>query len=255
VRLLVYGERDYPAALRELYSPPFLLYLRGSLPAEQGEQVAVVGTRNPTEEGRAAAFALAAELVLAGAAVVSGLAYGIDGASHWGAVRYGGCTLAVLAHGVDAVYPGGHKELAAEILKSGGGLLSEYPPGTEPRRYRFPERNRLISGLCRGTVIVQAPQKSGALITADYALEQGRDVWVHRAGLDGPRGAGTARLHEEGAPAAGHAEDILTEWGYSCGAGELREVDTREMDAADMIEEELAGRVTRFAGHLFRRAG
>ncbi len=255
IGLLVYGEEQYPAALRELYAPPFLLYLRGKLPGEEHERVAMVGTRKPCTDGRAAAFSMAAELVLSGVCVVSGLAYGIDGASHWGAVRYGGRTVAVLAHGVDAVYPGGHKELAAGILRSGGGLVSEYAPGTKPRRYHFPERNRLISGLCRGTVIVQAPAKSGALITADYALEQGRDVWVHRAGLAGECGAGTERLREEGAAVAEHAEDILGEWYEQPISVRLREVRDGEMTKATMLEEELEGRVTRFAGRSFRRAG
>jgi DNA processing protein len=253
--LLVYGEQVYPAALEELYSPPFLLYLRGELPREEREWMAVVGTRTPSDEARAAAFAISAELVLSGICVVSGLAFGIDGCAHRGAVRYSGKTVAVLAHGVDAVYPGGHKDLAASILGSGGGLVSEYAPGTAPRRYHFPERNRIISGLCRGTLIVQAPAKSGALITADYALEQGRDVWVHTAGLRGERGAGTRRLRDEGAPEAGHADDILEEWGYGSGAARIREVDPREMTTADVMEEELAGRVTRFAGRMFRRAG
>lgn len=254
IKLLVYGEADYPPALRELYAPPYLLYLRGRLSGTVPEWVAVVGTRHPTESGRSGAYRLGAELALSGLGLVSGLAYGIDGAAHWGAVRYGGASLAVLAHGVDSVYPAGHRELAGEILRHGGGLLSEYPPGTQPRRYHFPERNRLISGLCRGTVIVQAPEKSGALITADYALEQGRDVWVHRSGSEGPRGGGTRRLREEGAPTLEHGDELLRAWGFPRDGAEVLELDARRFPAERMMEEELSGRVTRFAGRLYRRA-
>lgn len=192
-------DERYPPLLREIYDPPFLLFGRGVGYLRQ-IPVAVVGTRLATGKAHRACFELCRYLSGAGISVISGLAKGIDATAHTGALAGGGQTVAVLGNGIDAVYPAENRRLAQRILESGGLILSEFPPGTEIRRYRFPQRNRIISGLAPLTIIVQAPEKSGALITADRALEQGRDVVVLAAGLEDVYGSGTIRLADEGAP-------------------------------------------------------
>lgn len=207
---LAQDDPGFPAALNHVADPPWGLWVRGCLDLER-PWVAVVGTRQPTEAAKTAAFALGHDLAAAGAVVVSGLARGIDGQAHRGAVE-AGLTVAVLAHGVDTVLPVGHRGLARRMLASGGALVSEYGPGEPAFGYRFVERNRLISGLARTVVVVQAPQKSGALWTADFALDQGRDVVVHAEGLEGERGAGTRGLADQGAPVVIGAAEVLQMW-------------------------------------------
>jgi DNA processing protein len=208
---------DYPPLLREIWDPPALLFYRGTLPAPDKPMAAIVGTRNPTPGAAARAYEIARGLTAAGVPVVSGLALGIDAMAHRGAVEGGGPTLGVLGSAPDQVYPASNRVLARRVLESGGALLSEYPPGTKPARWRFPARNRIISALARGTLIVEAPLNSGALITARFALEQDRDLWVARAGLDSPRGEGCRNLAGDGAKIIGSAGDILEEWGVAAG--------------------------------------
>lgn len=207
-------DRRYPAPLREIYDPPYLLYVRGELPAGTTPSIAVVGTRRPTAAAAIAAERLGAELAEVGLTVVSGLALGIDVAAHRGALSRG-TTGAILASGIDIVSPSSHRGAAAAILDAGGYLATEYAPGVAPLKYHFPARNRIISGLSRGVVIVQAPARSGALITADYALDHGRDLFVHRAGLEPPEGTGSAELAADGALIVDGAADVLAEWGLS----------------------------------------
>jgi DNA processing protein len=206
---------DYPPLLREIWDPPALLFYRGTLPAPGKPMAAIVGTRNPTPGAAAQGYEIARGLTAAGIPVVSGLAMGIDAMAHRGAVEGGGPTLGVLGSAPDQVYPASNRVLARRVLESGGALLSEYPPGTRPARWRFPARNRIISALARGTLIVEAPLKSGALITARFALEQDRDLWVARAGLDSPRGEGCRNLAGDGAKIIGSAGEILEEWGIA----------------------------------------
>jgi DNA processing protein len=178
---------DYPAVLREIFDPPFMLFYRGSLGVLKKPCISVVGTRQPLRETRAAAFLFAKDAAASGRTVVSGLAYGIDAAAHKGALAAeGGTTCAVLASGVDTISPGGNKPLARAILAKGGCILSEYTPGSPAGKWQFPERNRIISGLSPATVIADAPENSGSLITADFAIEQGRDVFFHEAALIRP---------------------------------------------------------------------
>jgi DNA processing protein len=204
---------SYPPLLREIFDPPTALFYRGKLPDPERPMAAIVGTRRPGSAAAAQAFEMGMFLGRAGISVVSGLALGIDAMAHRGNVEGGGATVAVLGSGVDEIYPVSNRPLARRILETGGAIVSEYPPGTGPRPWRFPARNRIISALARGTVIVEAPEKSGALITARMALEQGRDLWVASAGLAGPRSAGTARLAAEGAGVLRSAAGILKEWG------------------------------------------
>ena len=201
----------FPAALAEIADPPWGLWVRGESLALDRPWTAVVGTRLPSEAAKRAAFALGRGLSAAGSVVVSGLARGIDGQAHRGALETG-VTVAVLGHGIDTVSPSSHRALARRILAAGGALVSEYAPGEPAFGYRFIERNRVISGLARSVVVVQAPARSGALATADFALDQGRDVFVHEHGLDGERGAGTRRLALQGAPVVGSADDVLRLW-------------------------------------------
>lgn len=201
----------FPAALAEIADPPWAVWVRGEALALDRPWAAVVGTRQPDERSKRAAFDLGRDLASAGAVVVSGLARGIDGQAHRGAIEMG-LTAAVLGHGIDTVAPSSHKTLARRVLASGGALVSEYGPGEPAFAYRFIERNRLISGLARSVVVVQAPARSGALATADFALDQGRDVFVHRDGLEGERGAGTRTLARQGAPVISGADDVLSLW-------------------------------------------
>ncbi len=207
-----YYDAGYPAILRETSRPPFLLYVRGRLPDQGRPAVAIVGTRFPTGRGLDAAAALGMEAGAAGVWVVSGLARGIDSAAHRGALAVRGATFAVLGRGIDAVYPASNKELASRIVASGGGIASEYPPGTPPSRWTFPERNRILAGLCRSTVVVEAPGGSGALISAAFALEEGRDVYVAASCMGGVRSAGSDALAADGAVTLSCFGDIIEDW-------------------------------------------
>lgn len=208
-----FDDPRYPALLRETFRSPFGLYCRG-LPLPPGRPcAAIVGTRMPTGRGLLAAGELAAGLAEEGIPVISGLARGIDAAAHRGSLRGGGPTCAVLPGGLDSIYPPSNRGLAAAILESGGLLVTEYAPGAEMHKYRFPERNRIIAGIARACVVVEAPAGSGALITADHALQEGRDVWVSRPCLGGPRSAGMDKLAADGAPALDGAPDLLEDWG------------------------------------------
>ncbi len=206
-----FGDSRYPGKLRNIYDPPLVLFWRGALPPEDLESpvLGVVGTRRPTLEADRSAFALGLDAGQAGIPLISGMALGIDGTAHRGTLAGGGKTWAVLGTGCNILYPQSHRRLAADILNKGGGLISELFPGTPPRRYNFPKRNRLISALSSHVVLVQAPGRSGALHTADFALEQGREVFVHERGLGGYKGRGTAALAEEGAGVIRNLKEIF----------------------------------------------
>jgi len=206
VRAVAPESLEFPAALREIPDPPLLLWLRGEL--SPGPALAIVGSRRPSARGVATAHAFAAELSRAGVAVVSGLAYGIDAAAHEGALAGPGRTVAVLASGLDRVTPVGQRRLAARILAGGGAWLSERNPGADAYPYHFPERNRLISGLARLTLIVEAREQSGSLWSARHALEQGRDVAVVPGPIDADLCRGSNRLLRDGAIPILDADDL-----------------------------------------------
>jgi DNA processing protein len=191
IRYRILGDADYPASLALIADPPLILFYRGKLPLDVKPPVALVGTRRPSAPAQRQAYRLGLEFALAGYPVVSGLAFGVDRAAHEGSLAACGTTWAVLASGLDRIGPLAHRPLAARILGKGGALVSEMPPGRFPEKYAFPRRNRILSGLCRGCVVVQAPAKSGALITADFALDQNRDLYVASAGLEGAASDGT----------------------------------------------------------------
>lgn len=212
LRILTIADAEYPGRLRNIYDPPCLLYAKGRLPALDEEAVvAVVGTRDATPYGIACAEKLGFGLAKGGAVVVSGLARGIDTAAVRGALQAGGCTVGVAANGLDICYPRENRYLYEDVAAA-GVLLSEYPPGTEPYKTNFPVRNRILSGLSLATLVVEAPERSGALITADTAVEQGRDVFAVPGPIDAPGSAGCNRLLKEGAGLVRDAWDILEEY-------------------------------------------
>jgi DNA processing protein len=200
-------DQRYPPLLAEIPAPPPVLYVRGELEAAN-PAVAIVGTRRATAYGRAVTERLAADLASAGVTIVSGLALGIDGAAHQAALRAGGRTIAVLGSGPDVIYPPEHRHLADQVINS-GAVLSDYPPGRKPDAQNFPARNRIISGLSLGVIIVEAPARSGALITADFAADQSRDVFVVPSSVLNDSGAGGLRLLRDGATMIRNAEDVL----------------------------------------------
>jgi len=207
VRIIPLGSDEYPPMLRGISDAPLVLYLAGSDPAWENS-VAVVGSRAATAPAREFTGLLAADLASAGWSVVSGMARGIDTAAHEGALRSGGKTLAVLGCGIDVVYPPEAHGLHERILRC-GSILSEYPPGTLPLPWRFPARNRIISGVCRGVVVVEAAARSGALITARHALDQGREVMAVPGNPLYPHTAGSNRLIRDGATPVTGAEDVM----------------------------------------------
>src|SRR5215469_8792937 len=195
---IVLGEASYPANLREISTPPERLYVRGALRDVDALAVAIVGSRTATSYGLAVAERLAADLAARGVTVVSGLARGIDGAAHRGALRAGGRTIAVLGSGVDVIYPPEHRRLADDIVEH-GALVSQFPPGTAPRSVHFPVRNRVIAGMTLGVVVVEAAAKSGALITARLAAELGREVMGVPGRVTSPASRGVHALIKDGA--------------------------------------------------------
>jgi DNA processing protein len=210
VSLLCLGTPPYPAALATIPDPPGLLYMRGNLEPRDQQAVAIVGSRHGTSYGRRIAERLAGDLARAGFTIISGLARGIDAMAHRGALQAGGRTLAVLAGGLSRIYPPEHAELAQEVAVS-GALLTESSMLMEPMAGMFPARNRIISGLARAVVVVEAADKSGALITASHAAEQGREVFAVPGPVDSPASGGALELLRKGAKLARHAGDILEE--------------------------------------------
>ncbi len=212
VTILLDTDPGYPQMLGEIVDPPGVLYVRGTIEPCDGVAVAVVGTRHATQYGLKQAQRLGASLARAGLTVVSGLARGIDAAAHRGALSAGGRTLAVLGSGVLNVYPPEHQELAGEVMAR-GALLGEAPPRAAPQSGCFPQRNRIISGLCLGTVIVEAGQRSGALITARHSGEQNREVFAVPGRVDSRTSCGCHRLIRDGAKLVETVDDVLEELG------------------------------------------
>ena len=211
-QILTIQDAAYPGRLNNIYDPPCLLYWKGRLPAfDEEAAVAVVGTRNCTPYGISCAEKLGYGLTRGGAVVVTGLAKGIDAAATRGALRAGGVTVAVVGNGLDVHYPYESRYLYEDVAAA-GVLISEYPPGTEAAGRHFPVRNRILSGLSLAALVVEAPEKSGALITAEAALEQGRDVFAVPGPIDAPASVGCNRLIRDGAGLVSEAWDILREY-------------------------------------------
>jgi DNA processing protein len=212
-RLVTWGSPDYPPLLAGIADAPLVLFVEGDVAALSLPQLAVVGSRNPTALGRDTAAQFARHVAAAGLAITSGLALGIDAAGHRGALQAGGRTVAVLGCGLDRIYPPEHAGLAREIVARGGALVSDLPCGVGPLRHHFPRRNRIISGLSVGTLVVEAALQSGSLITARLAAEQGREVFAIPGSIHNPRSRGCHRLIRQGAKLVETADDIFDELG------------------------------------------
>ena len=210
------GHPSYPRLLAEIPGRPTILYVRGDFLPADAAPVAIVGTRRATPYGRQAAERIAAELAQAGITVISGLARGIDAAAHRAALEAGGRTIAVLGSGPDVIYPAEHRRLAEQILES-GAIISEFAPGAKPDAQNFPARNRIVSGMSLGTVVVEAPLRSGALITATLAADQGREVFVVPGSVLAPSSAGTNALLRDGARLVRDGADVLEDLGLEDG--------------------------------------
>jgi len=204
------GDNLYPDNLFNIDTPPYVIFVKGRLIAEDRRAVALVGSRRMTVYGRTVCRGLTRDLVRSKFTIVSGLARGIDSVAHRTALESGGRTIAVLGGGLDRIYPPENRLLAQEIVKQ-GALVSEYPPGMEAKKENFPNRNRIIAGLSLGVVVVEGTEKSGALITATCAAEQGRDVFAVPGPISSPTAAGPSRLIQNGAKLVYEIDDILDE--------------------------------------------
>ena len=236
-RIITCRDPDYPVMLAQLDAPPPILYIHGNCALLSEPQLAMVGSRHPTPAGARIATEFAQYLSAAGLVVTSGLALGIDGACHTGALQAGAPTIAVMGTGLDRVYPARHRDLARQIAEH-GALVSEFPVGTAPRAENFPQRNRLISGMSLGTLVVEAALRSGSLITARYAGEQGREVFAIPGSINNPLARGCHQLIRQGAKLVETAQDVIDELGMlaaSCA--------TAQATAANKLSSEDTGKL------------
>lgn len=244
IRLLVQGGPEYPARLAETEGAPPLLYCKGSLTEKDDLALAVVGTRQATAYGKQATGQICGELTRNGMTIISGLAKGIDTIAHQTALEAGGRTVAVMGCGVDIIYPTENRALAQQIIEN-GALLSEYPPGTQPEAQNFPPRNRIVSGMSLGVLVVEAGLKSGALITVGFANEQGRDVYAVPGNIFSRMSDGPNRLIRQGAKAVTCAGDILEELQLN---PMVDEAEIREIQGDDEVERALLRLLNNSAG-------
>jgi DNA processing protein len=219
-RIVPWGSSEYPAQLSNIHDPPAVLYVIGRPAPDPTRAVAVVGARRCTELGRELAGAIARALALAGVVVVSGAARGIDAAAHQGALGATGRTLAVMGCGIDAVYPAGSRDLVRRIGAQ-GTVLSEYPPGIPPDQRNFPARNRIVAGLCKATVVIEGAEGSGSMISAEHAMEFGRDVYAVPGAVTNPLAAVPLQLIRDGATMIRNAGDLLEDLGLELAADEV----------------------------------
>ncbi len=235
-RLLTLADADYPQALLDTADPPTLLYVKGCSELLNRPALAIVGSRSPTPQGARDAEAFAAALSHASLTVVSGLALGVDGAAHRGALQGRGATIAVVGTGIDRVYPARHRDLA-RLIAERGVIVSEFPLGTAALRNHFPRRNRIISGLANGVLVVEAAVASGSLITARLAAEQGRDVFALPGSIHSPLSKGCHRLIKEGAKLVDDVRDILDELGMNGASGQRQSAATAPTGLAERLLE------------------
>jgi len=253
-RMVRMKDAEYPQRLKEIASPPMLLFLRGELTERDRVSVAIVGTRRPTDYGLAVAQEAAQFLAGAGVTIVSGLARGIDGAAHRAALDAGGRTIAVLGSGLDRIYPPEHRRLAKRASES-GAVISEYAPEAEPEGRNFPARNRIISGLSLAVVVVEASERSGALITADFAADQGRDVFAVPGTIYRPASKGTNRLIQSGAFPLLEPADILEALNLGLVTGQLRLEQALPQDADERLVLGLMGAEPLHVDEIGARSG
>ena len=236
VGLLSYADAKYPNSLRDIPTPPVLLYYRGKLPDfNSGVRIAIVGARRLSDYGRRNAFSLSYDLAKAGATIVSGMAIGIDGVALGAAMGAGCATIAVIGSGIDVCYPPEHLNLARNIVKD-GCIFTEYPPGTRPDRYNFPQRNRIVSGLCSSVVVIEGREKSGAVITAKFASEQGRRVYALPGAVGSDNAEAGNLLIKNGACLVTRAEDIIKDYSDASAGAILNPFLLEEKPSAPMME-------------------
>ncbi|MBI2483723.1 DNA-protecting protein DprA [Candidatus Uhrbacteria bacterium] len=235
ISVVMRDDEDYPQSLETIYDPPFLLYYRGLLPAQERELLTVVGARKATPYGLQCTHRLIGPVASSGIGIVSGLAYGIDSAAHQCALKYKGYTIAVLGTGIDqaSMYPAAHRSLAERIIETGGCVMSEFPPRTGAQKKHFPLRNRIIAGLSRAILVVEAAARSGSLITATYALESSRVVCAVPGPLTSPLSMGTNQLLKSGAHVITDAADILLLYGID-GVSDLLKHEARHPQLEDI---------------------
>ena len=209
MQIIKYEDNKYPKKLKNIYSYPKKLYFIGNIKLLNYRSIAIIGCRKCTKQGAINSYRFGYELAKKGVCIVSGLATGIDTYSHLGALKAKGKTIAVLGSGLDVIYPKENKELYFEIIRSDGLILTEYPLGSKPEKYHFPERNRIISGLSDGVLVIEAKEKSGTLITVDFALEQGKDIYAIPGDITNENSYGTNNLIKEGAIPVTIVEDII----------------------------------------------
>lgn len=212
VEIISFWDKRYPENLKKIYDPPAFIFVKGDLTEADRFAIGIVGTRLASSYGKVTAEKFSKELAQKGLTIVSGMARGIDTISHWAAVQSGGRTFAVLGSGLDKIYPAENNKLA-EIIINQGALISEFYLGTGPDAVNFPRRNRIIAGLSLGTVVIEAGIRSGALLTANYALEQNREIFAVPGNINSPKSSGTNQLIKEGAKLTTSVDDILTELG------------------------------------------
>lgn len=211
IKIININEREYPQALKEIYDPPISLYVKGNIEKLNNKNIGIVGCRECTTYGKKSAEYFSYNLSKQNINIVSGLAKGIDSYAHLGSLNTGN-TIAVLGNGLDMIYPKENLELANEIVKRGGTIISEYPCGTKPDKMKFPARNRIISGISSGIIVIEAKEKSGTLITVDFALEQGREVFVVPGNINSINSVGTNDLIKQGARLITTYEDVSSLW-------------------------------------------
>jgi len=207
------NDKNYPQLLKEIFDPPKEIYVWGNLDPKEKYPLAVVGTRQCSDYGKIVCSSLVKELAQKGITIISGLALGIDGLAHQATLEVKGKTIAVLGSGLDIIYPYQHKKLASQIIKQGGALVSEYPLGTRPSKRQFPARNRIIAGLTQACLVIEAPEKSGALITACYSIDNGREVLSVPGEIYKKNSIGVNNLIKMGAKPVTEANDILEIFG------------------------------------------
>lgn len=209
INIISIFDKKYPNILKEIYDPPISLYVKGNSDILNNNSIGIIGCRNASEYGKKAAKYFAYNLAKQNFNIISGLARGIDSFSHIGALEAKGKTIAVVGTGLDTVYPKENKRLSDEIIRANGAIISEYPLGTKPEKNNFPARNRIISGLSKAIIVVEAKEKSGTLITVDFALEQGRDVFAVPGNINSINSVGTNELINQGAIPVNNYSDVL----------------------------------------------
>lgn len=229
MRIISINDSLYPVLLKEIPDAPEKFYLLGELPTEESPKIAIVGTRKASAVGKQFAKNLAKQLAEMGAVIVSGLAMGIDTAAHEGAMLAKGKTIAVLANGLDSIYPAQNENLAKKILELGGAIISEYEPGMPAMQHQFLERNRIVSGLSIATIVIEAPDRSGSIVTARLAAEQGREVFIVPGPIGNPNYRGSHKLIRDGARLVASIEDILEDLGDKIPSFKLQSADDNQI--------------------------